>query len=200
MNDATEVAGPNPSGYCMCGCGERTPLSYQSDSRNGNVAGKPQRYVYGHYGKTQRRVIAAADYTVEDRGYESPCWIWRWTTNWAGYGQCSNGSGRLTGAHRLSYEQAVGNIPDGLELDHLCRVRACVNPEHLEPVTHAENGRRGTHARITYEVADEIRRVRAEERLSLRAIGARFGVSNMLVRRVLSGRSWTRPHVSGDDW
>lgn len=46
--------------------------------------------------------------------------------------------------HRYSYERAEGPVPAGLELDHLCRVRSCVNPEHLEPVTHRENMRRGS--------------------------------------------------------
>lgn len=45
-------------------------------------------------------------------------------------------------AHRVVYESLVGPIPAGLELDHTCRVRRCVNPDHLEPVTHAENQRR----------------------------------------------------------
>lgn len=47
------------------------------------------------------------------------------------------------GAHRVSYELLVGPIPDGLHIDHLCRVRDCVTPDHLEPVTPAENTRRG---------------------------------------------------------
>ena len=47
-------------------------------------------------------------------------------------------------AHRIGYEQLVGPIPKGLELDHLCRVRHCVNPDHLEPVTHKENTLRGS--------------------------------------------------------
>ena len=47
-------------------------------------------------------------------------------------------------SHRLAYELEIGPIPAGLEIDHLCRVRNCVNPAHLEPVTHAENIRRGT--------------------------------------------------------
>jgi hypothetical protein len=46
-------------------------------------------------------------------------------------------------AHRFAYENLVGEIPDGLALDHLCRNPRCVNPDHLEPVTHAENVRRG---------------------------------------------------------
>ena len=52
-------------------------------------------------------------------------------------------------AHRWSYEHTYGEVPDGLQLDHTCRNRACVNPEHLEPVTAKENQRRSARARIT---------------------------------------------------
>ena len=58
------------------------------------------------------------------------------------YGVAWNGE-RLEMAHRIAYRLARGAIPDGLQLDHLCRVRLCVNPEHLEPVTASENVRRG---------------------------------------------------------
>lgn len=78
----------------------------------------------------------------------SGCWLWTGTIDKAGYGRLSVG-GRAWLAHRLSYELHVGPIPDGLELDHLCAVRGCVNPEHLEPVTPQENKRRMLAAAIT---------------------------------------------------
>lgn len=73
------------------------------------------------------------------------CWHWR-SSKRAGYGLFSDGPKRLS-AHRTAYELLVGPIPEGLSLDHLCRNTGCVNPDHLEPVTHQENVRRGAEAR-----------------------------------------------------
>lgn len=74
---------------------------------------------------------------------ENGCWLWTPCKLNDGYGYARDAEGRDTKAHRLSYEIFVGPVPDGLHLDHLCRVRHCVNPEHLEPVTNRENILRG---------------------------------------------------------
>lgn len=63
-----------------------------------------------------------------------------------GYGHVRY-QGKSYRAHRLTYTLLVGEIPDGLDLDHLCRVPACVNPDHLEPVTRRENSQRGSRMR-----------------------------------------------------
>lgn len=73
------------------------------------------------------------------------CWIWTGARSPTGYGRIRGGDGS-SGAwlvHRLAYTLLVGPIPDDLTIDHLCRVRACCNPDHLEPVPHRENVLRG---------------------------------------------------------
>lgn len=83
---------------------------------------------------------------------ETNCTVWIGSTNNKGYGLISvNGKAEL--AHRIAYEAEYGPIPEGMVIDHLCRVRNCVNPMHLEAVTSAENGRRGRAAR-TLQVGD----------------------------------------------
>lgn len=81
-------------------------------------------------------------FTVEDRGYETPCHIFQGSINWDGYGSVTVRVGDLKttrGAHKVAWERENGPVPEGLEIDHLCRVRRCIRPGHMEPVTHAEN-------------------------------------------------------------
>lgn len=87
--------------------------------------------------RTERSLKRFAARVVVD----GDCWLWAGEIGRSGYGYFYEIKKHV--AHRWYYEQTVGPVPDGLELDHLCRVRHCVNPDHLEPVTHAENVRRG---------------------------------------------------------
>lgn len=73
---------------------------------------------------------------------ESGCWVWMGGVGRGGYGKFYHNSKTVL-AHRISYLDAFGEIPHGLQLDHLCRVRCCVNPNHLEPVTARTNVMRG---------------------------------------------------------
>lgn len=82
------------------------------------------------------------------------CWRWSGSVDRNGYGRMSVGHVNRT-AHRISYELFKGSIPEGLQIDHLCRVRDCVNPDHLEAVTGRMNTLRGyspsaIHARKTH--------------------------------------------------
>ncbi len=82
------------------------------------------------------------------------CWVWTAARHPRGYGHF-NPDGVVRSAHRLAYEVWVGPIPEGLDLDHLCRNTSCVNPGHLEPVSRKENTMRGdtitaAHARRTH--------------------------------------------------
>lgn len=79
---------------------------------------------------------------VDDHN-EEVCWPWQGGSVRDGYGQFHLHARRKVQAHRYAYEQLIGPIPEGLTLDHLCRNRLCVNPKHLEPVTHAVNILRG---------------------------------------------------------
>lgn len=71
------------------------------------------------------------------------CWIWKAARDRDGYGFFTPIHGKHLRAHRVAYELLKGPIPEGLQIDHLCRNTSCVNPNHLEPVTHLENNRRG---------------------------------------------------------
>lgn len=74
---------------------------------------------------------------------EGSCWVWTGTMTSDGYGRVYTSKTKRVPAHRYAYEAIAGPIPEGAELDHLCRNRACVRPVHLEPVTSRENQRRG---------------------------------------------------------
>jgi len=151
------------------------------------VKGEPRRFLSNHHARVTNhpwRVLGESDYRVEDTGYETPCWIWLGSRRGHGYGKVGV-NGRYVGAHRAFYERDKGSIPDGMELDHLCRVRLCVNPDHLEVVTHKENMRRGSNTRLSdAQVAD----IRAAEGTSVE-IARRFGISQAHAWDIRNGKT-----------
>jgi hypothetical protein len=176
---------PNPSGICMCGCGHRTEIASHSSVRKDVYKGEYARFVKGHNGLA----LSTIQYIVDP---VSGCWVWQRHISEDGYGTISTTRNPSRKAHKVFFEDRFGPIPSHLEVDHTCKNRACVNPDHLETVTHAENNRRTTNARITYEIADKMRQIRAEQHLHYKVIGAMFGVTDTLVWRVCQNKSWVR--------
>jgi len=121
-------------GLCQCGCGGLAPLSPYNDASRGYVKGQPMRYIKGHHQRSKRT------WTVTPGPLPTPCWVWDGKPGAGGYGVIVIAGVRWY-AHRWLYTERIGD-PGG-QLDHLCRVRLCVNPDHLESVTQRENVLRG---------------------------------------------------------
>ncbi len=126
----------------------------------------------------------------EFMGYETPCWVWDRTIVY-GYGQT-----RIVGAdgkknvaiyaHVWLWTMTNGPVPNGLQLDHLCRVRRCCRPDHLEPVTSAENQRRGAKTKLNWDAVNEIR---SRQKLG-KEYAMQFGVTPSCISSVLKGYTW----------
>jgi hypothetical protein len=167
-------------GYCHCGCGGRTEIAKTSDLASGRIKGEALRYVQGHHRrKTQR-------YAVAPTGYTTSCWIWQLAKTRNGYGFVREPHGGMVYAHRYYYEQARGPIPANRQVDHLCRVRACVNPDHLELVAARENIRRGNGTRLTIEAVEKIRASSEKQAV----LADRYGVSQSHISAIKSWRTW----------
>lgn len=137
-----------------------------------------------------RRIPLAERYQVDP---VTGCWNWRGRLSAAGYAagtvqRMKDGVLRQSVAHRFFYEEARGPVPSGLHLDHLCRNRRCVNPQHLEAVSPRENRRRA--ARLTDSQVAEIRALRTAG-ITTAAIAAQFHISPSYASRITTGRRWS---------
>lgn len=172
-----------PQGLCKCGCGMRTPLPRQGETARGYVRGRPVDYCPKH----NRGVAKGKPFFVID--HQSGCWNWTGKPGTDGYGDVKFAE-RMFKSHILYYILAKGDVPVGCELDHLCSNRRCVNPDHMEPVTHLENVRRGKATKLTVENVEEIRRLHATGKFGYRTLARQFGVTYPQVAKIVKGRSW----------
>jgi hypothetical protein len=163
---------------CECGCGSKTTIAARNDASKGWVKGRPLRFINGHH-----RRKSPVDFILDS---DTGCWMWQLTLDANGYGRVRRGSRRLQLAHRYMYERHIGPIEPGLDLDHLCRTPRCVNPAHLEPVSRAENTRRGSRTKLTAEAVREIR----ESPEDGPTLARQFGVRKQTIYAIRSRRSW----------
>lgn len=133
-------------------------------------------------------------YVEEDRGYDTPCWIWQGAIDADGYGKANNGGGN---AHRAVYRQLCGSIPADRDLDHLCRERSCVNPDHMDAVPHKINTWRSANTKLSYEIAVEVReeyeRWQGSQYAFCKHWGEVLGVCTGNVYKIVTRRSWVLP-------
>ena len=123
---------------------------------------------------------------------KSGCWNYLMGLDHDGYGRWKimrRGKLHYTAAHRHFYEKLISKIPYKKELDHLCRNRKCVNPEHLEIVTTAENGRRGLKTKLKKDQVLEIRNLRKAGWI-MRKIANKFDVTRGCINSILRKQTW----------
>lgn len=179
-------------GLCGCGCGQATLVAPRTSTTRGWVRGEPLRFLHRHFipVRVQPRVpLAERVWRHIEPEPNSGCWLWIGHITEDGYGAVGEG-GRSLLVHRVLYALLVGPIPPDRELDHLCRVRRCGNPRHVEPVTGVVNVRRGCRTKLTVESAAEIRRLVAGGGKRQVDIAARFGVPQTQISRIARGEAW----------
>ena len=175
-------------GYCRCGCGSWVGFWDHTHRSQGYIKGDPKQFVHGHNAKLEGNL--RPDYAVEDRGFDTPCWVWQKSKKASGHGQVGVNR-RIVLAHRHYYEREKGPIPEGMHSAHLCGVRACVNPDHLEVVSLKDSVRRSAVAKLSKSQVENIRREASDtgyyEKLR---IARKYGISHQQVYAILQGSSW----------
>lgn len=178
------------SGFCRCGCGNKTSIATRNRYVRGQVKGQPVPFIHGHQ-STIPLFQRVADFwkrtkLIPEFGWPD-CIEWAGSLMWNGYGVNTVSIFGNRSAHRIAYTLTFGLIPKGLEPDHLCRNRRCINPYHLELVTRKINSRRGAMAKLTETLAAEILASSEPTRILMK----KYNVSRSTIKGVRSGRTWS---------
>lgn len=192
-----------------CSVQDCTEALYYKDLCRGHYR-RLQRYGIPHGGQPKRkgtlieRLIDRIDFDgPTPPGLDTPCWLWKGSTDPAGYGTFKAGgrAGRFQRAHRLVYEEMCGPIPPGLDLMHRCDNPPCCSPLHTLPGTPQENaqdsvnkgrrarGERHGRAKLTEQQVREIRSRAGQE--SQRTLALQYGVSAAMISFVQAGKNWS---------
>jgi len=115
-------------------------------------------------------------YSIEDNG----CWNWLGNLDYAGYS--------TSRTHRVFYKKYKGEIKEDEVIDHLCRNHRCINPNHLEAVSWAENARRGLQAKLTKGDVLKIRELKGK--FTQKEIAIMFDINPCHVSRILNYKRW----------
>ncbi len=169
-------------GLCYCDCGEFTPICKGTDRRFGLVKGEPVRYINGHH------LMLPETYTVEDRGYDTPCWIWR-NEKSEGYGYIQK-NGKFIYAHAYFYKREYGPTPDGHQLHHKCEVKNCVRLSHIQLLSVTDHQRVHPRTKFSLEKAREARRLVSVCGFQLKDVAELMEVSRGVVGAAVRNKTW----------
>jgi hypothetical protein len=191
---------PNPSGFCMCGCGQRTKIAKQSCTRQGYVIGQPLRYIHNH-NNGQAQPVKRFWANVDTSGGPDACWPWTGFVGPNGYGQIRVNR-RAEMAHRYCFILHNGPLLHGEQVCHSCDNRVCCNARHLFKGDQQANmtdkvnkgrqakGERVGTSKLTDDQVREIRARYAAGGISQAALAAEYGVHQHPIWEIVTGNSW----------
>lgn len=197
-NDTTNEI---PYGYCQCGCGQKTPISNKTSSRDGTVKGQHVRYITGH--QCRRSPEERFWEKIDKRGPDE-CWPWLAGSDQRGYGSFWDGE-HFGKAHRYSYKLANGDFADELDCLHRCDNPPCCNPAHLFLGTAKDNvddmvSKGRARGKVQYGVdnpkaklaVEDVLHIRdlAAKGVSAREIARRYGMNDSSIGDVVNRVTW----------